>query len=136
MSSPYNHYVSKFYLNGFVSDNGQVAVYKKNTPTSYSLIKFCSTRDICGKYNFFMFDGVEDFLKSKNLTEYEIDGIKLTEGLLEKELSKLENLVSVILKKLRLSESLKAIDANEAVLLLEWIAWIYIANPKTKSFFI
>lgn len=127
MPKPKHHYVPQFYLTGFETQ-GQLTVLNKETNKIFR----SSTQKICAESDFFTITGLELINKEKLIN---IDIKDLNPNLLEDQLSKYESKVSPILRKIIKQCSFSEIDINDICFLLNWITWIYSANPHTKQIF-
>lgn len=128
---PYRHYVSQFYLKSFTI-NGRLSLFSRKALYK-PLIRCESVGKICGEPDFFAFDGVDEFLKNVNFKKKQKDKTLLTKDILENLISKLEREVSIIIKKIIKNNSINTLDTTEQSLLLQWLSWMYVANPKTKT---
>lgn len=107
------HYVSQFFLKEFETQN-QIHVLDKTN----NKIFLTSPRNMCSEFDFFALD--ENFdLCNKNF--------------IEEELSKIESNIEPIVTNIRNQNSLESIKNDDFLSLIEWIAWIFIANPAYKA---
>jgi hypothetical protein len=130
----FRHYISSLYLKGFLVNHksGKLVVFEKPSMSK----KWKPINQICGEPNFFDLDGVEEFLRDNHLESYtDKNGIKLTRLLVENELSKHETEVGRILPSIRQDTNFDRLNREDLIFILQWIAWLYIANPSTKIIF-
>ncbi len=125
------HYVPQFYLKKFLdTTKGQLFVLEKKSLN----IKMEPIKKICSEKDFFQIDGIEECAKGLGLEHIKDDrGIKITKDYFENELSKKESHISTILNLIISSNSFDQINKEELWYFLEWVAFLYIANPSTKS---
>ncbi len=133
------HYVPKVYWQGFAKNNGKVQVLEKSALSipdmsisdilkeeakySYRL----NVINICVKKHFFTLDGATDAEKHY--------GIELQELSLEYKLGVYETEIGSILTTIRQEKSLASLDKESLLFLIDWVTWLFVANPETKVFF-
>jgi|GEM_PF-3089814 len=120
----YRHYVPKLHIRNFGINKKQTARFDKTTnrpPIPVPITSFC------GEEDYFAFD--ESSLD--NLPHY-LQWIH--KDLIENNLSQcIEGPISSILKTLIKERSLGSLSEKEILMLLEWLAWIFIANPRSLA---
>lgn len=117
-----HHWLSQFYLNGFIDRKyGRLTVFDKISQR----ISYKAVDNLCSEKDFFALDGIE---KSLLYDEMPVD-----EYILEREISKLEHDVALILKSIREMSSFKDLTKSDIDVLLAWTTWMLIANPDTRK---
>ena len=119
----YGHYVPQLHLRNFGLNEKQTARFDKKTGQQ----KIVSIESFCGEEDFFAFD--ENSLTGLPWYLQWID-----KDLIERELSRsVEGPVSSILETIIKERTLKAVSKENVLMLLEWIAWLFIANPQSVA---
>ena len=116
------HYIPRLYWRGF--GKGQVAIMDKKTlqQSSRHMDKICVEGD------FFTIEEAEEASRYY--------GVEIKESVLDEQIGIYETRVGQILKKIREANSFDTIHSkDDIVFLIEWMAWLFIANPDTKEFF-
>jgi uncharacterized protein DUF4238 len=120
----YGHYVPRFHMRNFGINEKQTARFDKKTnrpPIAVSIYSFC------GEEDYFALD--ENSLI--NLPWY-LQWIY--KDLIEHRLcDHIEEPVSTILKTLIIERTLEGLSKEKMLLLLEWLAWMFIANPQSLA---
>ncbi|MBP6869427.1 DUF4238 domain-containing protein [Candidatus Babeliales bacterium] len=138
------HYVPQFYLKKFRDkQSDSVYIFNKNTKKIYK----SNIRDVCVESNFFTFNSEFDdldvlkthlIINNPDLYDTNISDTDFTKKLpftLENLLAKdLEARASDILDSILNNKNLKNLSSDEFVHFIEWVAWIFIANPTNKKF--
>jgi len=117
------HYVPQFYIRYFGINEKQTIRYDRKT----GVIIPVSIESFCGEEDFFSFDKESLNNLPKHLRWIDKD-------LVETQLAvHIEGPVDSILKKIIQNGSLSSVSMNEILMLLEWAAWIFIANPTSLA---
>jgi hypothetical protein len=112
------HYVPQLYWRGFSNNKDQVAILQKET----FKVGIRNIRNITVERDFFTLEGAEDAS-----AHY---GVDIRSSLVDEEITAMEPAISEILKKLTKVNDFGLIESKEEIrFLIEWMAWIWIANP-------
>ncbi|TET33348.1 DUF4238 domain-containing protein [Candidatus Dependentiae bacterium] len=118
------HYVPRLYLRGFASEKGQVAIMDKKALQQSSR----HVDNICAERDFFTIEEAEEASRYY--------GVEIKESILDDQIGIYETRVGQILKKIRGANSFDTIHSKDDIgFLIEWMTWLFIANPDTKEFF-
>ncbi len=118
---PFSHYVPQFYIRNFGLNEKQTARFDKKTGQK----KVVPIESFCGETDYFAFDKESLDNLPKHLQWIHQDSIENLLG------SDIEGPVSSILKTLIAERTLQAISESNIRMLLEWGAWMFIANPQS-----
>lgn len=117
----WSHYVPQFYIRRFGINEKQTARLDKKTGKLLEV----SIESFCAEDDFFSFD-------SDSLINLPWYLRWIDKDLIERNLANfIEGPVDLIIKKIEAKESLEAVSENEMLMLLEWAAWLFIANPTS-----
>jgi Protein of unknown function (DUF4238) len=123
------HYIPQLYLKAFAL-GGQTAVFDITNDKLF----LTNTRNICAEKNLFTINGFDEFIQTTKLNNlFDEGGVIGEKNLLEQQLSKNESKLQPILQRIIKQCSFDLINADQLQLLLEWIAWLYIARPASKQ---
>lgn len=116
------HYVSQFYLRGFANNKEQAWVFNKPEDK----IHLNLVRNIAAEYDYFKLEGAEEALSYYN--------IEIDPNILDKQLSLYEIDIAPIIRQIVKNGNLDSINRIDFKFLLDFIAWLMVANPATKRF--
>jgi Protein of unknown function (DUF4238) len=119
----YGHYVPQLHIRHFGINEKQTARFDKKTDRKIVV----SIESFCGEDDYFSFD-------ESSLTDLPWYLRWIDKDLIERRLAQfIEGPVSSILKILITEKTLKALSEQEILMLLEWLAWLFIANPQSMA---
>lgn len=119
----YGHYVPQLHLRNFGLNKKQTARFDKKTGQKIIV----SIESFCGEDDYFAFD-------QNSLTDLPWYLRWIDKDLIERDLAvHIEGPVSSILKTLIAEKTLEVLTEKEILRLLEWLAWLFIANPQSMA---
>lgn len=120
---PYRHYVPQFHLRNFGLNKKQTARFDKKTGQK----QVVSIESFCGENDYFALD-------ENSLTNLPWYLRWIDKDLIERRLSQfVEGPVSSILEILITEKTLEVLFEKEMLMLFEWLAWLFIANPQSMA---
>jgi hypothetical protein len=119
----YGHYVPQLHLRNFGLNKKQTARFDKKTGQKI----IAPIKSFGGEDDYFAFD-------ENSLTDLPWYLRWIDKNLIERQLAQfIEGPVGTILKTLIMEKTLEALSTEEILMLLEWLAWLFIANPQSMA---